>query len=184
MSDPTRTDAQVDPAGRRIRPDGRPDPREAAPERDVLGDVLDFLRSTVELKAAGLTESQARTAAVPPSPLTVAGVVQHLMLVERFWFAIDFDGQDLPHPWTDVEPGDGGFVVADDVTLAEVLDGYRAECERSRHVVRANDLAELARADGMEFSLRYAVTHMIEETARHCGHLDLLREALDGTTGE
>ncbi|WP_380164060.1 DinB family protein [Jannaschia sp. R86511] len=178
------TDLVLDPLGRPVRPDGRPDPRQAAPERDVLGDVLDFLRATVELKAAGLTETQARTAAVPPSTLTVAGVVRHLMLVERFWLAIDFDGQDLPHPWTEDDPGDGGFLVADGATLAEVLDGYRQECERSRAVVRAHGLDEPARGPGMEFSLRYAVTHLIEETARHCGHLDLLREALDGTTGE
>ena len=110
--------------------------------------------------------------------------MRHLTLVERFWFAIDFDGQDLPHPWSEDDPGDGGFGVPDDVTLADLLAGYEAECARSRHVVAAHDLDELARGEGMDFSLRYALAHMIEETGRHCGHLDLLREALDGTTGE
>ena len=166
-----------------LRPDGRVEPPQAAPERDVLGGVLDFLRGTVVLKARGLTEDQARTAASPPSTLTVAGVVSHLTAVERFWFAIDFDGQPLEHPWTPDDPH-GGFPVADDVTLAQLLEAYEAECARSRDVVGAHDLDELARGEGMEFSLRYALTHMVEETGRHCGHLDLLREALDGTTGE
>lgn len=168
----------------RLRPDGRTDPPGSGPERDVLGGVLDFLRGTVALKARGLDEDQARRPAVPPSTMTVAGIVRHLTLVERFWFAIDFDGQDLPHPWTEEEPGDGGFGVPDDVTLEDLLAGYEAECVRSRHVVAAHDLDELARGEGMDFSLRYALAHMVEETARHCGHLDLLREALDGTTGE
>lgn len=167
-----------------IRPDGRPDPPEAAPERYVLGGVLDFLRATVVMKARGLTDEQARTPACPPSGLTVAGLVQHLTLVERYWFAIDFAGDDLPRPWTEEDPGDGGFVVPDGLGLADLLAGYEAECERSRRIVRGNDLDELARGEGVEFSLRYALTHMVEETARHCGHLDLLREALDGTTGE
>ena len=73
----------------------------------------------------------------------------------------------------------------DGTTLADLLAAYEAECERSRGDRRgANDLDELARGDGVDFSLRYAVAHMVEETGRHCGHLDLLREALDGTTGE
>lgn len=167
-----------------LRHDGRPPAPETGSEREVLGGVLDFLRATVTLKARGLDEGQARTAASPPSTLTVAGVVSHLTAVERFWFAIDFDGQDLPHPWTPDNPGDGGFGVAEDDSLAGLLDAYAAECARSRAVVAAHDLDELARGEGMDFSLRYALVHMVEETARHCGHLDLLREALDGTTGE
>ena len=166
-----------------LRPDGRPDPPEAAPERDVVEGVLDFLRATVVMKARGLSEEQARTAASPPSVLTVAGVLSHLTAVERSWFAIDFDGQDLPQPWTDDDPH-GCFPVGDDVTLTDLLARYEAECVRSRAVVAAHDLDEIARGDGMEFSLRYVLVHMVEETARHCGHLDLLREALDGTTGE
>lgn len=166
-----------------IRPDGRPDPPQAAPERYVLEGVLDFLRATVVMKARGLTDEQARTSACPPSDLTVAGVVQHLTGVERFWFAIDFAGAELPHPWSEDDPH-GGFAVDDATALEDLLTAYEEECGRSRQVVRANDLDELARAEGMDFSLRYAVTHLVEETARHCGHLDLLREALDGTTGE
>lgn len=164
-----------------IRPDGRVDPPEAGPERYVVGGVLDFLRGTVVLKARGLTDEQARTAACPPSTLTVAGLLGHLTAVERFWFAIDFDGQELPHPWTADDPR-GGFTA--EGTLEELIAAYEAECARSREIVSANGLDELARSEGMEFSLRYAVAHMIEETGRHCGHLDLLREALDGTTGE
>ncbi len=86
--------------------------------------------------ASGLIDAQARTAACPPSALTVAGVVAHLGGVERSWFAIDFAGDDLPRPWTSEDPH-GEFV-----------------------------------------------THLIGETARHCGHLDLLRDALDVTRRE
>jgi hypothetical protein len=164
-----------------IRPDGRVDPPEAGPERDVVGGVLDFLRGTVVMKARGLSDEQARAAACPPSTLTVAGIIGHLTAVERFWFAIDFAGQDLPHPWTPEDPH-GAF--APEGTLDELIAAYEAECARSRGIVSANGLDELARSEGMDFSLRYAVAHMIEETGRHCGHLDLLREALDGTTGE
>jgi hypothetical protein len=161
----------------------RPEPPHAGPERDVLNGFLDFLRSAVVVKASGLTDAQARTAACPPSTLTVAGLVSHLTAVERFWFSIDFAGEDLPHPWTPDDPH-GGFRVADDVGVEELVAAYEAECERSRRIVRANDLDELCRGEGMDFSLRYVVTHLIEETGRHAGHLDLLREALDGHVGE
>ena len=171
-----------DPAAAQ-RPDDRPEPSRAVPERDTLGGVLDHLRATVLLKARGLTDTQARTAACPPSTLTVAGIVAHLSGVERFWFAIDFAGDDLPHPWTPEDPH-GGFEPDPATGIDALLYTYELECARSRHVVRANDLDELSRGDVPDFSLRYAVTHLIQETARHCGHLDLLREALDGTTGE
>jgi hypothetical protein len=157
-------------------------PPHSAPERDVLSGFLDVQRAAVVRKATGLSEEQARTAACPPSTLTVAGVVSHLAAVERFWFSIDFAGDDLPHPWSDDDPH-GGFRLAPDDTLDRLVAAYEAECERSRHIVAANDLDELCRGEGMDYSLRWVVTHMIEETARHAGHLDLLREALDGSTG-
>jgi len=134
-------------------------------------------------KVAGLSEEQARTASVPPSTLTPAGLVKHLAGVERFWLSIDFAGLDLPWPWTEADPH-GAFRLDDDERLVDVVAAYQAECQRSRQIVAAADLDDRARGEGMQFTLRYALAHLFQETARHCGHLDLLREALDGQTGE
>jgi hypothetical protein len=148
----------------------------------MLESMLDFYRATVVNKVAGLTDAQAATATVSPSTLTATTVVKHLAGTERFWFSIDFAGLDVPWPWTDddlhsnfrTEPGD---------TLAAVVADYVEECGRSRRSVADAELDDRARGEGMEFTLRYAMIHMIQETARHCGHLDLLREATDGTVG-
>ncbi|WP_166385690.1 DinB family protein [Catellatospora methionotrophica] len=157
-------------------------PPEDGTERETLAGLLDFLRATVVNKVAGLTDEQAFSRPVQPSALTPAGLVRHLTGVERFWFSIDFAGLDVPWPWTEQEP-DGAFPVRHGETLAGIVAGYLAECERSRQAVRDAGLDERAKAEGNTFSLRYAYAHMIEETARHCGHLDLLRESLDGQTG-
>ena len=171
----------MDPSG--VEPVHRPCPTQDADERDTLAGVLDFLRATVINKVAGLTDEDAFSRPVPPSALTPAGVVKHLTGVERFWFSIDFAGADLPWPWTQDDPH-GNFRPERAETLAGIVAGYRAECGRSRDVVSAADPDDVARAEGMAFKLRYAMAHMIEESARHCGHLDLLRERIDGATGE
>jgi hypothetical protein len=158
-------------------------PAEDAAERDILAGMLDFLRATVVSKVAGLTDTDAFRESVPPSKLTAAGVVKHLTGVERFWFSIDFAGGDLPWPWTDDDPH-GNFVPSPAETLVRIVAEYSAECDRSRGVINSAELDDVARSDGMAFTLRYALVHMIEETARHCGHLDLLRERIDGVTGE
>jgi hypothetical protein len=154
-----------------------------ADERDTLGGVLDYLRATVVNKVAGLSEEQARSAPVSPSTMTPIGLVKHLTAVERWWFSIDFAVRPVTPPWPDGTASDG-FELAGDDSLASVVEGYVAECEASRDVVRAAGLGDPARGVGMEFNLRYAVTHMIEETGRHCGHLDLMREVLDGKRGQ
>ena len=157
-------------------------PPEQGDERVVLQGVLDFARGAVVRKASGLTEEQARTAASPPSTLTAAGIVKHLTGVERFWFSIDFADLDLEHPWPE-DDRHGAFAVTDDETIDGLVEAYRAECARSDASVAPYGLDEVARAADMDFVLRFAYAHMIEETARHAGHLDLIREALDGTTG-
>lgn len=158
-------------------------PTETGPERESLEQMLDFLRATAMRKVDGLTEEQAATAAVPPSALTPLGTIKHLTGVERFWFSIDFADQDLPWPWPEDDPH-GAFGLEPGDTVESVLTAYAAECRRSQESVAAAGLDEVARSEGMDFTLRYAYQHMIEETARHCGHLDLLRECLDGTTGQ
>jgi hypothetical protein len=151
-------------------------------ERETLTGLLDYLRATVVHKVAGLTNHQAATMSVPPSTLTPAGLVKHLTGVERFWFSIDFAAADVPWPWPD-DNMHGAFALEPGDTLSGLVAAYEAECTRSRDVVASADLDDAARGDGMEFTLRYALNHMIEETARHCGHLDLLRECIDGSTG-
>lgn len=163
--------------------DARVRPGEKGTERETLTQLLDFLRSTVVLKATGLSEEKARSRPVPASQLTVAGVVKHLCGVERFWFSIDFAGLGLPWPWTDDDPH-GNFLLEDTDTVAAIVAEYRAECERSRRAIEGYALDTVALSEGMDFTLRYALAHMVEETARHCGHLDLLRESLDGQRGE
>ncbi len=158
-------------------------PPEDGAERETLTGLLDFLRATVVTKVAGLTDEQAFGHPIPPSALTPAGVVKHLTGVERFWFSIDFAGADLAWPWPEDDPH-GNFPLAPGDTLARIMTAYVEECERSRRAVEHAELDDRAQGEGMEFNLRYALAHMIEETARHCGHLDLLRERIDGLTGE
>jgi hypothetical protein len=167
-----------------VQPVERVRPPEAAGERETLGGMLDFLRDSVVNKVAGLTDAQAFGRPVAASALTPAGLVKHLTGVERFWFAIDFAAQDIDWPWTDDDPH-GNFALAPDDTLLTVVTAYQTECDRSRSVVAAaSSLDDPARGEGMTFNLRYALTHLIEETGRHLGHLDLLRESIDGSTGE
>jgi hypothetical protein len=159
-------------------------PPEAAAERETLTGMLDWLRATVVNKVAGLTDEQAFQAPVPPSTLTPGGLVKHLTGTERFWFSIDFANADLPLPWPE-DDRHGAFAPEPGDTIDSVVAAYLEECRRSRAVVAAAELDDLAAAPpDSDFSLRYALTHMIEETARHCGHLDLLRERIDGSRGQ
>ena len=163
--------------------DDRVRPPESGTEWETLTGLLDYLRSTVVHKVAGLTDEQAFEQPVPPSTLTPAGIVKHLTGVERFWFSIDFAGADLPWPWPDDDPH-GNFPIESGDTLAGIVHDYQHECERSRQAIAGASLDDPARGPDMAFNLRYALAHLIEETARHCGHLDLLRERIDGSTGE
>jgi hypothetical protein len=159
-----------------VQPVERKRPAQDGDELATLAGVLDYLRGTIVNKVAGLSEEDAHRTPVR-STMTPAGLVKHLSAVERWWFSIDFADADLPEPEGirfDVAPGD---------TLASIVEGYLAECERSRQSVAGESLDELSRGKDVYFNLRYAYVHMIEETARHCGHLDLMREAIDGETG-
>lgn len=158
-------------------------PTETGSERETLTGMLDFLRSTVVHKVSGLTDEQAASRSVPASALTAAGLVKHLTGTERFWFSIDFAGADLEFPWPE-DDRHGAFGLAPGDTLAGLVAAYEFECERSRQAIAGAELDDVARGKDMSFVLRYALTHMIEETARHCGHLDLLRESIDGQRGQ
>jgi hypothetical protein len=158
-------------------------PTETGTEHETLTQMLDFLRATVVHKVTGLTDEQAFSRPVPASTLTPGGLVKHLTGVERFWFSIDFAGLDVEHPWPETDQH-GAFALDPTDTVAGLVEAYEAECERSRQAIAGAGLDDVARGKDMSFVLRYALTHMIEETARHCGHLDLLRESIDGQRGQ
>lgn len=163
--------------------DQRVRPPETADEVTTMLGLLDFLRATVVRKASGLTTEQAVSRPVPASTLSVASVVKHLTGVERFWFSIDFAGADLSWPWPEDDPH-GGFPIDEGDTIEALVAAYEEECARSRAAVAGVDFDTMSAGDDVEFRLRYGVAHMVEETARHCGHLDLLRESIDGERGE
>ena len=169
----------------------RTDPPDSGPELDQLTAFLDYQRATVLLKCDGLDAEQLASR-LPPSTLTLAGLLNHLALVEDTWFPERFAGQPGNGLWAgidwDADP-DYEFRTALDLTPDELRRRYTDACDRSRAVVaRAEGLDQLSvgtsRRTGRHWDLRWVLLHMIEETARHAGHADLLREAIDRTVGE
>lgn len=154
-----------------------------ADERTSLEQYLDYQRATVHLKCAGLDPALARRAPLPSQQVTVAGLVSHLTWVERFWFGEVLARREIGAPWTDQDP-DADWKPDASRGLDDILAEYAAACDESRADVR--DLAVDVRRpfrDG-EVTVRTVYLHAIEETARHLGHLDAVRELLDGVTGE
>ncbi len=168
----------------------RIDPDPAGAELVLLGQYLDYQRETMLSKTYGLTRGQLGMRH-PPSQLTLAGLLYHLSLVEEDWLEVRFSGLPDREPWASVSwetDPDWEFRTAVDLEPAQLQSRYREACARSRHVVsEATSLDQLsvkALRDGRHFSLRWVLLHLIEETARHAGHADFLREAIDGTVGE
>jgi hypothetical protein len=165
-------------------PDTRQPPAETEAERVLLDGFLDFHRETLLWKCAGLTDEQLRARAVPTSTLSLLGLVRHLTEVERGWFFDHLPYEATPVYFTDEAPDDD-FDATDSVPVADVLARYRAEIDRIRAEIGAVPLDhEYTDKRGKSYSLRWVYLHMIEEYARHNGHADLLREAIDGVTGE
>jgi uncharacterized damage-inducible protein DinB len=163
----------------------RPEAPTTGDERDQLNGFLDFLRATVVQKAEGLTDEQARHPLVTSSPLTtIAGIVAHLTYVEHAWFANVMDGQPSPWPARFADDPDAEFRVGHEQPLPDVIAAYQAQCETSRKIVTTLPLTAVGQHRTGPVNLRWVLIHMVEETARHAGHLDLLRESLDGTVGE
>jgi uncharacterized damage-inducible protein DinB len=168
----------------------RTDPPESGPELDQLTNVLDYQRETILQKTDGLTRDQLAQQ-LPTSSLTLGGLLNHLALVEDSWFRVRFSGLPDDALWAgidwDADP-DYEFRTAADAEPKELRRRYEAACASSREVVAgAQSLDQLSvekRQNGMHVDLRWVLLHLIEETARHAGHADLLREAVDGATGE
>ena len=151
---------------------------------------LTYQRETLLLKTEGLPREQLARR-LPPSSLTLAGLLHHLEFVEERWAVQRFAGRPVPEPWAGVDwdaTPDWEMDVAPDLDPAELRERYRLACRRTDEVVAAaGDLDALSAEplrDGGHFSLRWMLLHLLEETARHNGHADLLRESIDGVTGE
>jgi uncharacterized damage-inducible protein DinB len=165
--------------------DDRPEPPLLGGETETLSGFLDFHRATLLWKLEGLDDEQLRRAMVP-SGTSLLGLVKHLAYVERSWFQGVWAGQEVSFPWTKEDP-DADWRIEPTETTEDVLALYRGECDRSREIVAAAsslDQAVVHPRWNEEVSRRWILTHMIEETARHVGHADILREQTDGAVGE
>jgi hypothetical protein len=158
----------------------RIDPPFIGSERELLTAFLDYHRQTVLLKVEGVSDTDLRRM-MTSSGLSLLGLIKHLAYVERWWFQGVFAGEDVSFPWTDENP-DADFHIESDETTQDIFTLYQTEVKRSREIVSGSSLDDIARRG--EPSLRWILIHMIEETARHNGHADLMRETIDGQTGE
>ncbi|OFE16183.1 mini-circle protein [Humibacillus sp. DSM 29435] len=155
-----------------------------ADERTQIVGWLDLQREIVRWKCTGVSEADAHRVVIPTSPLmTVAGIVSHLCSVENTWFEVAF--LDRPKAEAQFDDPDSDMRV-EGVSLTQLLESYQRQCVVSNEIIAAHSLDEAGRYTGWpagRASLRWMLHHMLEETARHAGHLDLLRELLDGEKG-
>ena len=161
----------------------RPDPLTGS-ELEILTVALDNHRIQFEQKCAGLTHEQMSARGVPPSTMSLHGLLRHLSGVERWWFQIQFAGDDVPMLYyTDDDP-DQDFESLDG-DIGEAFAVWRRECDRSREIVESAGSLDATGTTSMgnPFSLRWLLVDMIAEYAQHNGHTDLLRERVDGKTG-
>lgn len=171
-----------------LSPKWQADDREPTPklggERAVLAGFLEYHRRTFELKCTGVLPARLSERGVPPSTLSLHGILRHLTAVERWWFQIQFAGIDVPMLYySDDDPNQDFDRTDGDVT--EQFAAWHAECARSREIVASASLDDtgVTKVSGEPFTLRWLLVDMATEYARHCGHADLLREAIDGATG-
>jgi uncharacterized damage-inducible protein DinB len=152
-------------------------------ERATLDGFLDLYRATLLFKCQGLSAEQLAERAVPPSILSLIGVVRHMTEVERGWFRRGFAGETVELPYSRGEDPDADFNEASAATAEADYAAFLGELDLARAAVAGHDLGDTFVRRDSEFSLRWVYVHMIEEYARHCGHADLIRERIDGTKG-
>lgn len=166
----------------------RREPDRVSTERAALEQWVDYHRATLLAKCAGLTAEQLKRRSVPPSTLSLLGIVRHMTLVERWWFRMHAAQEDVPFLYTVEDRSTADFDEVDDADAAANLEAYRQEVDAARGAVagKSLDLVVPSRGDHPERTrdVRWISLHMLEEYARHNGHADLLREAIDGTTGD
>lgn len=158
----------------------------AGSRTEVFLRYLDFFRSRLADKLRGMPEADLRTSRLP-SGWTPLELLKHLRFIERRWLEWGFEGQAISDPWADQR--DGRWFVADDETLESLLAGLTEQAGRSRAIIEAHDLAEAGQpgerwAGDEPATLERVLFHMLQEYARHVGHIDIVCELATGTAGE
>lgn len=165
--------------------DDRVGPPSTGGERDMMRAFLDYHRATLAMKCQDLTDEQLRTRSMPPSTLSLLGLVRHMTEVERAWFRRVINGEDIPLVWS--ESGDYQAAYdASGATRVGAFDAWQREVEQARRIELAAESLEVTgveRRSGEVVSLRLVMLHMMHEYARHNGHADFLREGIDGVVG-
>jgi uncharacterized damage-inducible protein DinB len=165
----------------------RADPGLILGERQAFDAWLDFRRDTLLLKCAGLSAGQLKERAVPPSRLSLLGLVRHMTEVERWWFRMHAASSDMPFPYDPDQTGQD-FEELDDADAAANMEAFKREIDHARAAVAGKQLDDIVPSHGHHperlRDIRWIYLHMIEEYARHNGHADLIRERIDGVTGD
>ena len=165
----------------------RTDTPQAWDERTTLLTMLSYTRQTARRKCAGIAAETVSATPLTTSPLmSVGGLVNHLRWVEHSWIESRFIGGPDRGPWTDEEP-DREFKVGAQTPIEQTLREYDEQIARTDAIIAEHDLNDLSQTplrEGPHPTLRWVIQHLIEENARHNGHIDVLREMLDGTTGD
>ena len=163
----------------------RQEPSFLLPEREMLEQWLDYHRVTLLLKCEGLDAAGRKARPVPTSKLSLHGLVRHMGEVERNWFQrVLLRKPDTPPIWYDRAVEDSELVPLDDADFDADVAQWQAECTVAREAAAGFGLDDIGVWRGIDVSLRWIYIHMIEEYARHNGHADLIRERIDGQTGE
>ena len=164
---------------------GRTDPHKAAPPEEMVAAFLDFQRETILWKASDLGLEQL-TWPYAPSTMSLLGMIKHLAFVERYWFQEVLAGEAVDYPWTEADP-DADWRIETDEDADGIRALYLGEVGKSRAIAAGmswDDVAKGGAGERAGTTLGWVLTHMVEETARHVGHADLIRERIDGATGE
>lgn len=166
----------------------RVDPDRLSGEKEALDEWVDFHRATLLMKCEGLTSEQLKTRSVEPSALSLLGLVRHMSEVERGWFRRTAAGEKVDFEYSTDESPDADLLDVDSADASEDLAHFVAECRRCREATANLLLDDVVPSRGHHpertRNVRWIYLHMIEEYARHNGHADLLRERLDGVTGD
>lgn len=165
--------------------DTRTGPPSFGSERDMLRAFLDYHRATLAMKCEGLTDEELRQQSMPPSTLSLLGLVRHMAEVERAWFRRVFEDNDAPMVWSDTIDFQAAYD-ASTSTRAEAFSAWDAEVENSRRIEREAESLDRAGYQprwNEKVSLRMVMMHVLLEYGRHNGHADFVREGVDGTVG-
>jgi uncharacterized damage-inducible protein DinB len=166
----------------------RVDPQRLTDEKTALDEWIDFHRATLLMKCEGLTAEQLKMRSVEPSTLSLLGLVRHMSEVERGWFRLNAAREDLAFQYSTDEDPEADLNDLETADAAADIAHYVAECQRCREATAGLSLEEVVPSRGHHpertRNVRWIYLHMIEEYARHNGHADLLRERIDGVTGD